>query len=79
MLENTPTLVIGGVDTDENEPPKFWGQQFHYFNPILTADAKGGIGAGANCAGKSDVPFLFMTRVRLCFPKILHCHARTKL
>ena len=36
MLKNAPTLAIVAVDTDENEPPKNWGQKFHYFNPILT-------------------------------------------
>ena len=35
MLKNAPTLAIVAVDTAENEPPKNWGQKFHYFNPIL--------------------------------------------
>ena len=36
MLKNATTLAIVAVDTDKNEPPKFLGQKFHYFNPILS-------------------------------------------
>ena len=35
MLKNAPTLAIVAVHTEKNEPPKFGGPKFHYFNPLL--------------------------------------------
>ena len=40
ILKNASFLAIVAVDTAENEPLKVWGDSFHYFNPLLTANGR---------------------------------------